>query len=384
MMTDPLLSLTQAFQLMGLIQCVLLLAYLAGCGGDRMRRLLAGLFFLAVAAGFGLPLWPDDAPSWPLGLMAALAGAMPALSYLLAGQMLEAHLPDKRQFAILLAPLAGAPLLYWGGVAPMDDACLASLCVEAQAAAQLWQVLAGGIILLAMMALAELKLRQAEAKPQGRERRGLVLGLVIVNLAVLGAVLAGHANLISQDESLFARITLGLGFIYLATSMMFRIFPESSQFALHASETAAPFLMPETPPLPCADQPPPAPLPLGDDDLALLERIRRYLDHERPQLKENFHRQSMARALGVPEHRLSKVINQGFGKSLIDVLNELRVEEAQRLLLSTDQQITQIAFASGFNALPSFHRVFKKHAGCSPSEWLEKNRGILPKSPLKS
>ncbi|CAA6605606.1 putative Bacterial regulatory helix-turn-helix s, AraC family protein [Rhodospirillaceae bacterium LM-1] len=384
MMTDPLLSLTQAFQLMGLIQCVLLLAYLAGCGGDRRRRVLAGTFFLAVAAGFGLPLWPDDAPSWPLGLMAALAGAMPALSYLLAGQMLEARLPDKRQFAILLAPLAGAPLLYWGGVDPMDDACLDSLCVEAQAAAQLWQVLAGGIILLAMMAMAELKLRQAEAKPQGRERRGLVLGLVIVNLAVLVAVLAGHANLISQDEAEFVRITLGLGFIYLATSMMFRIFPESSQFALHVSETAAPPMaeMPpasESPILPLSE-----PLALGDDELALLERVRCYLADERPHLKENFHRQTMARALGVPEHRLSKVINQGFGKSLIDVLNELRVEQAQRLLLSSDQQITQIAFASGFNALPSFHRVFKKHAGCSPSEWLEKNRAIAPKSTLKS
>jgi AraC-like DNA-binding protein len=375
-MNDPLLTITQAFQLMGLVQCALLLAYLAGCGGDAPRRLLACAFFLVLAASFGPPLWPDEFGRAALGGLAAIGSAVPALSYLLASQVLEARFPQKRQFAILFLPLLGAPLVYAGKVAPLAEVCLGELCLDAGSTAQVWRVMAGGLILLSIMALAEMLLKDVKTRPQWQERRGLALGLVIVNAASLGSVLADLFHVLEPDEAEFAEIALGLGFIYLATTMMFRIFPESHEFARHhrAEDVSGPVL----------DKPESVPPPLDEEDQALLARIRSFLETEQPHLRENFHREDMARALEVPEHRLSKVVNQGFGKSLIDVLNELRVEEAKRLLLLSDQQITQIAFAAGFNALPSFHRVFKKHAGCSPSEWRDKNRGIGKILSLKS
>lgn len=373
----PALSLTQAVQLMGLVQCALLLAYLAWCGGDGKRRLLAVFFFLVLAANFGLPDGWIDGPDWLSSLIAVLAGFLAAVSYLLAGQMLEARFPPWRHFLILLVPALGAPLLAVGEQAPGLDMCAGSFCLVAGDAAHLWQVLSGGAILLAIMVFVEKRCLNFRNKadgfagpeggiPQQRERRGLALGLVIVNLAVLGAVLAELFGLLARDEAEFVAIAMGLAFIYLATSAMFRIFPESAQFSLHAGASSS---SDKEAALLGADPPP---LSLDQGDLALLARIRAYLADEAPHLKENFHRGDMARALGVPEHRLSKVVNQGFGKSLIDVLNELRVAEAKRLLVESDQQITQIAFASGFNALPSFHRVFKKLAGCSPSEWRER------------
>ncbi|MBI5120855.1 MAG: helix-turn-helix transcriptional regulator [Rhodospirillales bacterium] len=374
----PALSLTQAVQLMGLVQCALLLAYLAWCGGDGKRRLLAGFFFLVLAANFGLPEGWIETPAWLSAPIAALAGFLAAVSYLLAGQMLEARFPPWRHFLILLVPVGGAPLLVAGEQAPLLDLCAGTLCLEGGDAANLWRVISGGVILLAVMLFVEkrcLNFRKGaevlagpeSGIPQQRERRGLALGLVLVNLAVLGAVLAELFGLLAEDEAEFVAIAMGLAFIYLATSAMFRIFPESAQFSLHAGASSP---SPDKEAALSGGGPPP--LSLDQGDLALLARIRAYLTDEAPHLKENFHRGDMARALGVPEHRLSKVVNQGFGKSLIDVLNELRVAEAKRLLALSDQQITQIAFASGFNALPSFHRVFKKLAGCSPSEWRER------------
>lgn len=377
MTSFPALSLTEAVQLMGVVQCALLLAYLAGCGGDGLRRLLAAWFFLVLAANFGLPDGLIDGPDWLPALVVALAGCLAASSYLLAGQMLEARFPPWRHFLILLVPIGGAPLLVAGERAPWLDMCAGSFCLGAGDAAQLWRVISGSAILLAIMVFVEKRClnfrNRADAFagpdsgiPQQRERHGLALGLVIVNLAVLGAVLAQMFELLSKEEAEFVGLAAGLAFIYLATSAMFRIFPESSQFSLHSS---GPIFSDKKQTLAEAGPLPPS---LDEGDLALLARIRAYLADEAPHLKENFHRSDMAKALGVPEHRLSKVVNQGFGKSLIDVLNELRVEEAKRLLAESDQQITQIAFASGFNALPSFHRVFKKLAGCSPSEWRER------------
>jgi AraC-like DNA-binding protein len=368
MIADPLLSLTQAFQLMGLIQCLVLIAYLIFCGGDRQRRLLAASFFIVLAADFGLPYWPEDWPFWVPAMLASIGAGVPALSYLLAEQMLGMSLPEKRQFAVLLLPLAGAYLVFSGADDPWQESCLVGYCfMDALSASLLWQVIVGGLVLLAIMMRVEMRLKDVLQKPQGQERKGLALGLVIVNLATLGVILASLFGYLTADELAFSRIALGLGFIYLATTMLFRVFPESNEFALlrHGAGGTA-----ESPPDSAVAED--DSVRLSDDDAQLLERIELYLDQEKPHLKEDFHRGNLARALGVPEHRLSRVVNQGFGKSLIDVLNELRVAEAKRLLLATDQQITQIAFASGFNALPSFHRVFKKQAGCSPSEWREK------------
>ncbi|TAN44570.1 MAG: hypothetical protein EPN26_16715, partial [Rhodospirillales bacterium] len=157
MIDDPMLSVSEAFQLMGLVQCALLLAYLAGCGGDVPRRLLAGAFFLVLAAGFGLPLAPLLLNDGEAGLIAVTKSALPATSYLLAAQMLGAKFPNWRQFAILLLPLAGAPLVYAGATAPETEACLGDLCAEARLASQVWQILAGGIVLLFIVALSELR-----------------------------------------------------------------------------------------------------------------------------------------------------------------------------------------------------------------------------------
>jgi len=46
-----------------------------------------------------------------------------------------------------------------------------------------------------------------------------------------------------------------------------------------------------------------------------------------------------------------------------------QVNEAQRLLLEPDRRVSEIAFASGFECIPHFNRMFRRYVGCSPTEY---------------
>ncbi|MCC7167429.1 MAG: helix-turn-helix transcriptional regulator [Rhodospirillales bacterium] len=355
-MNEPVFTIAQAFQLMGLVQCGMVILYLVFCGGDRRRRLMAGAFFLVLAGVFLLPFaWAILSPSLR-ALLAIVASAVPAMSFLLAKQVLGGQAPPARYLLILLVPLLGAPL--FGYAAVSAELCLPGLgCFDAHPLTMLFRILAGGAVLLATMALIESMLAEAMAKQHGKERRGLALALIVVNAATLLSVLAELSGGLEPFEAVFVETTLGLAFIYLTTSMVFRIYPESREMRI--DDTPSEPLLPQ----------PGARQGLDDEDRALVARIEQFLTEAKPFKKENFRREDLATALGVAEHRLSRVVNAGFGKSLTDLLNEYRVDEAKRLLATTDLQITQIAFASGFNALASFNRVFRRHVGAAPTQF---------------
>ena len=58
-----------------------------------------------------------------------------------------------------------------------------------------------------------------------------------------------------------------------------------------------------------------------------------------------------------------------FHKSFTRFLNEIRVGHACRMLLETNKNISEIAFASGYNQLTHFNRQFKRIIGYSPREY---------------
>jgi AraC family transcriptional regulator, melibiose operon regulatory protein len=48
---------------------------------------------------------------------------------------------------------------------------------------------------------------------------------------------------------------------------------------------------------------------------------------------------------------------------------EHRLSHAQRLLVTTNEPIVNIAFSSGFGSLSRFNKAFRQSFGCTPSEY---------------
>lgn len=82
-------------------------------------------------------------------------------------------------------------------------------------------------------------------------------------------------------------------------------------------------------------------------------------------------RLDLAAKLNISEGHLSKTINDELGKSIIQLINEYRINEAKKLLQSqyfVKYSIEAIGMESGFKSKSVFYDVFKSIAGMSPGE----------------
>lgn len=70
---------------------------------------------------------------------------------------------------------------------------------------------------------------------------------------------------------------------------------------------------------------------------------------------------------------LGKVFKKVTGDSFNNVLNNIRINNAKRLLLETDLKVYQISEQVGYSNTDYFYTKFKKHVGLSPREFVDKH-----------
>jgi AraC-like DNA-binding protein/ligand-binding sensor protein len=77
----------------------------------------------------------------------------------------------------------------------------------------------------------------------------------------------------------------------------------------------------------------------------------------------------VARAVNVSANHFSRLFRQTAGMTFVEYVGRVRVEKAKNLLQNPTSKISMVAFASGFQSLSQFNRVFKKVVGHSPKEF---------------
>lgn len=83
----------------------------------------------------------------------------------------------------------------------------------------------------------------------------------------------------------------------------------------------------------------------------------------------NLRMADVAAQVGMSESAFSHFFRKGAFRSFTEFLIDVRVGHACKLLLDTDQTVSQIAFRSGFNNLANFNRQFRSYRGCTPLEY---------------
>lgn len=72
---------------------------------------------------------------------------------------------------------------------------------------------------------------------------------------------------------------------------------------------------------------------------------------------------------GIPERTLKRRFKTATGTTLIDYLQNLRIEEAKRLLESTQTAVDEISAAVSYEDPSFFRRLFKRRTGLTPSQY---------------
>lgn len=102
-------------------------------------------------------------------------------------------------------------------------------------------------------------------------------------------------------------------------------------------------------------------------------KIRAALNENKIFLENELTLRDFSTHLNENVHHVSQVINQDFGKSFYDLINEKRIEKAKQLLKTEKQtSIIDIAFQAGFNSKSTFNHVFKRGVGLTPGKYRER------------
>lgn len=87
--------------------------------------------------------------------------------------------------------------------------------------------------------------------------------------------------------------------------------------------------------------------------------------------------ETIGRRVGLHPNYAMALFQQTFGTTLTKYVTQHRLSHAQRLLVTTDDLIVNIAFRSGFGSLSRFNEAFRQSFGCTPREyrrWHEADR----------
>lgn len=329
-------TLPEILSLLGLVQSVYVLVYMVLRSGSFVNAVIPSLYFLFLGMAFFLDAAADkwregfdhyEAYQWLFWFSGIPLGA------LLIFQIANVTKPPRPKYFLLLLLI---PITFLPGYF-MDEQNI--LYVSG--------LVVGSFSLLAIWLRRDL-LDGLHGNPRfGEERFWLIIVLIGLSTAFLGFTFAYISEGINAQEWTLVRTLIGIAFVYIAATSLFRIYPQVLK--KEGAETQ------------------PAQASTADRDI--LDRLAILFERDKIYQDAAFGRAELARELNVGEASLSRIVNTHYGKTIPQLLNEHRVRDAQRLLKETDAAVQNVFEESGFNSITTFNRVFKDLAGESPTEY---------------
>jgi AraC-like DNA-binding protein len=111
---------------------------------------------------------------------------------------------------------------------------------------------------------------------------------------------------------------------------------------------------------------------VGEDGEKYLRKLRSLMSDRKIFTNPDLNLAMLAEHMELPAHQLSKLINEKFGKSFTDFVNEFRVNEfitRMSTLQYRSYSVYGLALDVGFNSKSSFNAAFKKITGKSPAQY---------------
>ncbi len=99
----------------------------------------------------------------------------------------------------------------------------------------------------------------------------------------------------------------------------------------------------------------------------LLTKAMGFIDEHYPD--ESISLDRVAREVNISPNYFSAMFSQEVGQTFVEYLTSKRIGEAKRILRQTDKRSSEIAFAVGYKDPHYFSFVFRKVAGCTPSDY---------------
>lgn len=103
------------------------------------------------------------------------------------------------------------------------------------------------------------------------------------------------------------------------------------------------------------------------------ELVEKAIEHMRKNYNKHISLDEIASGIFLSKNYFRQIFKKTTGMSISSFMQELRINEACRLLATTDLSSAEVSYKCGFNDVKFFYSTFKKTMGMTPAEY-RKNR----------
>lgn len=100
-----------------------------------------------------------------------------------------------------------------------------------------------------------------------------------------------------------------------------------------------------------------------------IKKVNDILQYVRSNLHMNFTIEQLAKMANFHPNYFIRFFKKHMGSSPINYINRMKMEKAKNLLTAKEMNVTEIAYATGFNDVYHFSKAFKRYTGFSPTEF---------------
>jgi len=116
-----------------------------------------------------------------------------------------------------------------------------------------------------------------------------------------------------------------------------------------------------------------------------VRRLRPALDYIETRLHERIAVDDVCRLMNFSYHYFIRFFRATMGMSLLEFVNYKRIRKAERLLLTRDLSIAEVAAQVGIPSMAQFYKLFGRFNDCSPKAFKQRmGAGVGPGKPSRT
>ncbi len=108
-----------------------------------------------------------------------------------------------------------------------------------------------------------------------------------------------------------------------------------------------------------------------------LSAIENAIHYIRENYSENLSLDAILQLTNYSKSHFIRLFKQSTGMNISEYINKFRIEKACLDLIYTNNNITEIATATGFNNIQYFSRKFKEYMNCTPKQFQKKKKKLI-------
>jgi AraC family transcriptional regulator of arabinose operon len=110
-------------------------------------------------------------------------------------------------------------------------------------------------------------------------------------------------------------------------------------------------------------------------------KVAKVLDYIATHYRARITLAGLAKHVGLSPFRVSHLVKEATGRSVLQIVQVMRIQQAQKLLDTTAKSCTEVAYEVGYNDQSYFTKHFKRHAGITPARY-RRRHGIVRPAPV--